>query len=309
VRILVTGATGFVGQRLVGALAAAGHTVIALSRTPERALRRVPRLAQAWPWTLDSAVPLEAVEGADAIVHLAGETVQGRWTDAKRQAIRDSRVVGTRRLVDALAAAERPPPALICASAIGFYGERGDDELDEDEAGGDDFLARVCRDWEDEARRAGDLGVRVCCLRIGIVLGADGGALEKMWLPFSFGLGGRLGSGRQWWSWVHIDDLLAIIRRAIEDDTMRGPWNATAPNPVQQRAFARTLASAVGRPLGPPAPAWALQAALGGFAVEILSSKRVLPKRLLEGGFRFAHPTVEAALAAVVRERHQERTP
>lgn len=295
--VLITGATGFVGRRLAAELK--GRGVRGLSRDPARAKSSVSALASAHAWTApDAPVPDAAVAGARAVVHLAGEPVSGRWTRAKKRAIEDSRRDGTRSVVDAIARVEPRPEVLVSASAIGYYGSRGDEELTETSRPGDDFLARVCKSWEDEALRAEDLGVRVVRLRIGLVMGEGGGALEAMLPLFKLGLGGKLGDGRQWWPWVHIDDILGLAVRAIDDPEWHGAFNATAPTPVRQAEFAKTLAKALSRPALLPAPAIALRTTLGEFAVELLASRRVLPKRALDAGYTFRQTDLLDALRA-----------
>jgi len=302
VRVLITGATGFVGSALCNSLQAGGHEVWALSRNPQSAESRVDAIARAFAWSDPESdlPPAEAFEGVDAVVHLAGESVVGRWTASKKAAIESSRVQGTRRLVEALAALEQKPQTIVSASAIGYYGDRGEEELTEDSPPGDDFLAKTSVEWEAEARAAEDAGVRAVQLRIGIVLETGGGAMGKMLPPAKLGLGGPLGSGRQWWSWVHRDDLIGLTRLALEDDSMRGPYNATAPGCVRQKEFAETLGKVLDRPAFLPAPAFGLKAMLGGFSSELLSSKRVLPRRTQAAGYQFRFPELEAALRDIL---------
>lgn len=295
-KILITGATGFLGRRVCEVLSQAGHTLIALSRDPTKAKQRVPALTEAFRWDALG----EALKGCDAIVHLAGETVAGRWTNAKKKAIRDSRVVSTRNLVNALAPLSARPRVLISASAIGYYGDRGEEALTEDSSPGSDFLAQVCRDWESEAARAESFGIRVVRLRIGLVLGPGGGALQAMLPLFKLGLGGPMGSGNQFWSWVHRDDVAGAIAFALEREDLRGPINMTAPQPVRQREFARALGRVLRRPAILPAPAFALKIALGEFASELLSSKKVLPQRLQQVGYRFRFAELESALQEIL---------
>lgn len=295
-KILVTGATGFVGSALCRGLAQDDHTVTALSRDPETAKERLPMLEAVHAWQpRGEAAPAAAVESVDAIVHLAGESVAGRWGKKQRRAIHDSRVMGTRNLVEGIRAASARPSVLISASAIGYYGDRGDDELTEAEPAGNDFLAGVCAAWEAAARDAEDLGVRVACLRTGIVLGRGGGALEQMLLPARLGMNGPLGSGRQWWSWIHIEDVLDVVRYTLATD-LRGPLNTSSPAPVRQRKFAETLGAVLHRPSFVPAPALALRIVLGGFSTELLTSKRVLPAALQASGHAFRFPQLRAAL-------------
>ncbi|MGE0709760.1 MAG: TIGR01777 family oxidoreductase [Planctomycetota bacterium] len=292
-RVLVTGATGLIGSQLVAALTARGDEVSATSRRPERL--QGPFVARhAWD-PLGGPADAALFEGVDAVVHLAGEPVNGRWTAAKKRAIEVSRVEGTRRLVAGMRAGKEAPQTFVCASAIGYYGDRGDEELHEGSAPGDDFLAGVCRGWEAAALEADPLGVRVVRLRTGLVLAREGGALAEMLLPAKLGVSGPLGGGRQWWSWIHIQDQVRLLLWAL-DGEVEGALNAVSPEPVRQRDFAAALGRALGRPSFLPAPAFAIRAALGGFAAEILSSHRVLPARALELGFEFEHPELEPAL-------------
>jgi uncharacterized protein (TIGR01777 family) len=274
-RIAVTGAGGFIGGALVRCLSQDGHSAVAVAR----------------------GVPDPAVlEGADAIVHLAGEPVAQRWTAAAKQRIRASRVGGALRLVEALASLSNPPATLVSASAIGYYGSRGDEVLTESSPPGSDFLASVCAEWEDAAARAAQSGIRVVTVRIGMVLGPRGGALAKMLLPFRLGLGGRLGSGRQWMSWIHLDDLVALIRFALGEGSLTGPVNATAPEPVTNAEFTRELGRALGRPAVLPVPAFALRLLYGEMAEVLLSSQRVLPAAAQAAGFSFRHARLAPAL-------------
>ncbi len=301
-RILVTGATGFLGTRLCQALQEAGHTLVALSRDPASAKQRMPMVDQVFPWApIQSLPPAEAFDGVEAVIHLAGETVAGRWTPAKKQLIHDSRVLGTRHLVEAMKELKTPPKVLISASAIGYYGHRDDEALTEESPPGSDFLAQVCRAWEEEALKAEELSLRVVRLRIGIVLGPGGGALSAMQPLFQLGLGGPLGSGRQWWSWVHRDDVVGLMEHALLDSHLSGPVNATAPQPLPQREFARTLGRVLQRPAFLPAPAFALKLVLGAFSGELLSSRRVLPQRAQEIGYSFRFPELEPALRAALQ--------
>ena len=296
--VTVTGATGFLGRRLVSRLLADGHGVRALSRDVDAARERLPEGSVAFAWDgAETPPPASALRGSDAVIHLAGEPVAGRWSAAKRRAIRQSRELGTRRVVEGLARLSDVyrPPVLVCASAVGFYGDRGDEELSEDAPPGSDFLAGVCRAWEYEAQQAEALGVRVVRVRFGVVLGPEGGALAEMLPLYRKGLGGRLGSGRQWWSWIHADDAVGVLCHAAEEP-VAGALNATAPHPTQQRDFAQALAGAVGKRTFLPAPGFALRLALGGFASELLSSKRVLPRRTQESGYTFRFPTLSEAL-------------
>jgi len=294
-KILFTGATGFLGRAITERLAADGHTLVALARRPERAQASLPRLARAYAWRADAPPPAEAFAGVTAIVNLAGETIAGRWTAAKLGAIRGSRVEGTRALVTGLATLAERPRVLISASATGYYGDRGEETLTEDAPAGGGFLAEVCRDWEQEAARATAFGLRVARLRFGLVLGPGGGALAPMLPLYRAGLGGPLGSGRQWWPWVSLPDVVGLIAHLLTAETA-GPVNAVAPAAVRQRDFARALGRVLRRPALLPAPAWGLRIGLGRFASELLASRRVVPQAALGSGYRFVHAELDAAL-------------
>jgi len=256
---------------------------------------RVPARAVGWDG-LRAVMP-----ETDAIVNLAGEAIAGkRWTRARKAEIRRSRVEATRALVDALAAAEPRPRVLVSASAVGYYGDRGDEPLDEAATAGADFLARVCVDWEAEARRAEAFGVRVVLLRLGVVLAPDGGAVSMMLLPFRAGLGGPLGSGGQWMSWVHRDDVVGLIGDALSDESYAGPVNATSPNPVTNKEFARALARAVHRPAFLPVPGFGLSLLLGEMATMLLTGQRVLPRVAERQGHVWQQPELPAALDTCV---------
>lgn len=296
-KILVSGASGFVGSRLTAALADDGHQVTRFVRSqaePERT--EIP-----WDPAVGRLEP-STLEGFDAVVHLAGESIaDGRWTDAKKARIRDSRVQGTQLLAQTLARLDARPKVLVTASAIGFYGDRGDDELDEQSRPGSGFLADVCRQWESATEPAVEAGVRVVPLRFGLVLGSAGGALAKMLPIFRLGLGGPLGNGRQYVSWITLDDVTGAIQHAIATESLRGPVNAVAPHPVTNREFTRALGRALRRPALLPAPAFALRLILGQMADELLlASARVLPRRLLDSGFAFLDVTVETALGRLL---------
>ena len=279
--IAISGAGGFVGRRLIQTLAAGNHTVARLGR--------------------DAAKDLPRGSPLDAVIHLAGEPVSQRWNEAVKQRIRDSRIVGTRNLVSAMAKLETKPRVLVTASATGFYGDRGEQLLDETAGAGDGFLAEVCRGWEEEADRAAAFGVRVVKIRIGLVLGRDGGALGKMLLPFRLGLGARLGDGSQWMSWIHLDDLVAMIQFAVEQDAARGAWNGVTPNPVTNAEFTRQLAAAVHRPAWFVAPEFLVKLGAGEMSQILFFSQRCVPVAPLAAGFKFRYPELGAALRAVVR--------
>ncbi len=269
----MTGASGFIGRRLAGMLRNQGHTVHAVSIRGDFEL----------PHT-------------EAVVHLAGEPVAQRWTPAAKRRILESRVEGARSLIRKISTLSARPGVLVCASAIGIYGSRGDEALTESSPPGKGFLSEVCTQWERTADLAEALGIRVVKTRIGIVLGRGGGALARMLPPFKLGVGGRLGSGRQWMSWIHLDDLAELMLFAIRETALRGPVNATAPNPVTNAEFTRTLASVLGRSAVLPAPAFALRAVFGEMSEVLLESQRVLPQAALGAGFRFRFPELEPAL-------------
>ncbi len=291
-KILLTGASGLIGSALTAKLTDAEHEVTRLVRSsPNRERREIQWDPSAG--RLDAA----ALEGFDAVVHLAGESIAtGRWTAAKKERIRSSRVQGTRLLAETLARLQRPPEILVSASAIGYYGDRGDEELDEGSAPGSGFLAEVCRQWEAAAEPAGEAGIRVVHPRIGLVLSATGGVLAKMLPMFRLGLGGPIGSGRQYVSWITLDDLVGAICHVIATDSLSGPVNAVAPEPATNREFTRALGRALRRPARLPAPAFALRAMLGTMADELLlASTRVIPRRLVDSGFAFDDPDLEPA--------------
>jgi hypothetical protein len=301
--VVITGATGLIGRPLARALVTAGHDVTALTRNVARAERLLPVRCIGKEWSPTGPVAPDLLRGVDAVVHLAGEGVADRrWTTERKQTIRDSRVYGTRALVDAMASlpnTERPR-VVVSASAIGYYGDRGDEQLDERSPPGRDFLAEVCAAWEHEAFKAAALGVRVVAVRIGIVLSSDGGALAKMLLPFRLGAGGRVGSGRQWMSWIHVADLVALFTFALDNPTVSGPVNGVAPEPVVNRTFTAELGRALQRPALVPLPVFALRLAFGEMSSVLLASQRVSPAAAERLGFRFQHPRLPGALAEIV---------
>lgn len=290
--ILVTGSTGLVGSAVVSFLTTGGHRVVRLVRGAARGPDEVEWNPQAG--TIDSA----KLEGLDAVVHLAGENIAtGRWNDAKKARIRDSRVVGTRVLSEALAKLTNKPRVLVGASAIGYYGERGESVMTETSPPGLSFLCNVCRDWEAATEPAKQAGIRVVNLRIGVVLTPRGGALEKMLLPFKLCAGGVVGSGRQFWSWIALDDVVGAIHHAITHDELSGPVNAVSPEPVTNRDFTKTLGRVLGRPTIAPLPAFVVKLLMGEMGEELLlASTRVVPNRLQETGYQFRCPTLEGAL-------------
>ena len=300
-KILVTGSTGLVGTALVKALARDGHTVCRLMRPQSKStLDSKDGFDVAWnPATGELG---GAGVGPDAVVNLAGASIAGgRWTKKRKELLRTSRIDTTRALVHALAKMNARPRVLVSASAIGIYGDRGNEVLTEESRPGTDFLAGLAREWETEALKAEALGIRVVLARFGIILARQGGALSKMLLPFKLGAGGRLGSGKQWMSWVTLEDVVGILRFAIENGAVRGAMNVVAPQPAQNVEFTKTLARALHRPALFPAPAFALRLALGQMAdALLLSSQRVTPQVLEKLGYRFLRPDLDSALSAVI---------
>jgi uncharacterized protein (TIGR01777 family) len=294
-KILISGSSGLLGAALLQSLAADGHQITRLVRGPAREIRQL-----AW----DPVQPLasESVSGFDAVIHLAGESIARRWTPSKKKAIRDSRVLGTRNLAEALARAPSPPRVLISASAIGYYGDRGDGILREDSpSGSNGFLPEVCREWEAAAQPAVNAGIRTAHLRTGIVLSADGGALKQMLPPFRMGLGGRIGSGHQWMSWIDLHDEIGAIRHILANDSLRGPVNVVSPNPVTNAEFVRALASALSRPAIFPMPAFAARLVFGQMGEELLlGSQRVEPAKLVASGYFFQKRDLKKALEDIL---------
>jgi uncharacterized protein len=292
-RVLISGASGLIGRALSTNLAASGLDVWRLSRrqVSERQIS----------WNPGKPVDPELVSDFAAVIHLAGENIAGIWTAAKKQRILESRVAGTRNLAEALAKAPQPPRVLIAASAIGYYGDRGDEVLTEHSGSGEGFLPEVCRQWEAAAQPAKDAGIRTVHIRAGLVLSKTGGALQKMLPAFRLGLGGRIGSGRQWWSWIHVDDLVGAVLHLLCSESVAGPVNCVAPNPVTNREFTKTLGVVLHRPTIFPVPAFAARLALGRAADELLlASARVMPEALLKAGYRFQHTDVDAALSDIL---------
>ena len=294
-KITLTGASGFIGRRLIERLLAEGHEVHALGR------RRPSDKVGFSEWDAESEhVPPEALDASDGIVHLAGEPVAQRWNRDVKSRIRNSRVVSTHGLVKELSRRASRPRVLISASAVGYYGDRGEETLDESSKPGKGFLSEVCLEWEREARAAHQLGLRVVMPRIGIVLGKEGGALKQMLPPFRLGMGGPIASGRQWMSWIHADDLVELILFCLHNDGVSGAVNATSPNPVRNSEFARALGDALSRPAIVHTPVFALKMMLGEAAEVVLASQRVLPNALQGAGFEWRYPDVNEALRHAV---------
>jgi uncharacterized protein (TIGR01777 family) len=297
-KMLISGGSGLVGSALTNTLRADGHLVSHFIRpggksAPGDVLWNPSR----------ATVDVPGLEGCDAIVHLSGAGIaDGRWTDKRKAILRSSRVDSTRVLVDSLTHLKQPPRVLVCASAIGYYGDRGDELLTESSGYGNDFLAILCRAWEAEATRAVANGIRTVIARFGVILATQGGALPRMLTPFKLGIGGRLGGGKQWISWVALEDVVKVLRTAIDNENVNGPVNVVAPEPVQNSEFTRVLASVLHRPAIFPAPAFALRLALGQMAdALLLSSQRVRPEKLAKIGYKFRCETLQSALQAILR--------
>ena len=300
-RVLVTGATGFIGRALIPLLQREGHSVVAWVRSEARARSLLGADVEMVQTNAGLDVLVAAIERCDAVVNLAGAPLLGgRWRAARRAILDSSRVAVTDLLVRAVALARTRPAALISGSAVGYYGDRAEEPLEETASAGDDFLARLCRRWESAARSAESLGVRVVLLRTGVVLGRAGGALAHMQPPFELGLGGPVGSGRQYWPWIHLHDLVTIIAEALVDERYRGPVNGVAPEAATSRAFARALGRALHRPAILPVPALALRGIFGNAATVLLASQRVVPRVLRDRQFAFEFPTLDGALADIV---------
>jgi uncharacterized protein len=300
-KIAIVGATGFVGSRLVGQLQTQGHQVKILTRQPGTATSRFPQAEIVGYTPLQSGEWQKSISGCDAVVNLAGEPIaEKRWTPAQKQTILDSRKLGTQKIVEAISQAEVKPQVLINASAIGYYGTSETAKFDETSPAGTDFLAEVCTAWETAAQAVTASGTRLVILRMGIVLGENGGALGKMLAPFSAFVGGPIGSGKQWFSWIHRDDVVKLIITAITDTQMQGVYNATAPNPVTMQDFAQTLGTVMSRPSWLPVPNFALEAMLGEGAIVVLQGQQVIPTQTIAQGFNFQYPQLQPALTAIL---------
>jgi uncharacterized protein len=294
--ILVTGASGLIGTALVSSLASSGHEVTRLVRGQPTSEGKTAR----WD-PMAGTIEAGAIEGVDAVVHLAGENIAERWTSAKKAKIRDSRVKGTQLLCETLTRLSSPPKTLVSASAIGYYGDRGDAILTEDSPPGQGFLSEVCRAWEAATEPARQHGIRVVQLRLGVVLSAKGGALAKILPPFRLGLGGVLGSGQHYMSWIALDDAVGAIQHAIATDALQGPTNAAAPRAVTNQEFTKTLGNVLGRPTAIPLPAFAARLMFGEMADEVLlASARIQPTKLVASGYQFRYPELEGALRHVL---------
>lgn len=300
--IVLTGATGLIGRRLYNALRSRGDRVTVLTRNTDKAAKTFSDAERILLWAPGVAGEWKtAIDGADAVVHLAGEPIaEERWSEEYKKRIHDSRVLGTRDIVSAIEAAENKPAVLLSASAVGYYGDTGENEVDEDSPAGDDFLADTCSEWEGEAQRAEAMGTRVVITRMGIVLAEDGGALEKLLTPFKMFAGGPVGNGEQWFPWVHIDDVVGIMQHAIDHPEVTGVLNAVSPGLVRNRDFAVALGDALKRPARFSVPAFVVKLALGELGETLLGGQRAHPVRTLESGYDFRYASIESALADLV---------
>lgn len=297
-KILIGGSHGLVGTALIQSLEAQGHDIF-------RLVRRAPTSKTEVEWSPDRySIALARIEGFDAVINLAGESIaEGRWTDDKKRRIRESRVKGTKLLGDALANLTVPPKTFVCASAIGYYGNRGDELLTETSAAGDNFLAKVCAEWEEATALATEKGIRVVNARFGVILDTNGGALKKMLPPFRMGVGGKIGSGRQWMSWIALDDVIGGIQFALANDSMKGPVNFVAPVPVTNAEFTKTLGKVLSRPTIFPIPAFAIKLLFGEMGEALLlGGQRVAPERLVAERFEFSYPQLERALVHILEK-------
>jgi uncharacterized protein len=301
-KIAIVGATGFVGSRLVEQLQTQGHQITILTRSPQQAQNRFPQAEVVGYTPLQSGEWQKSISGCDAVVNLAGEPIaEKRWTVEQKKSILESRQIGTAKIVEAISQAEAKPQVLVNASAIGYYGTSETAKFDETSQAGGDFLAQVCTDWETAAQAVTACGTRLVILRLGIVLGENGGALGKMLAPFSAFVGGPIGSGKQWFSWIHRDDVVKLIIAAIGDAQMQGVYNATAPHPVTMQDFTTTLGAVMNRPSWLPVPNFALEALLGEGAIVVLQGQQVVPTQTLAQGFEFEYATLKPALAAILK--------
>lgn len=299
-RVLVSGASGLIGSALAPSLRAAGATLVRLTRVNSG--RGSASGEEQIRWNPAVPIATEAVSGFDAVIHLAGESIVGRWTDAKKKAIRDSRVIGTKNLARALAEAKNKPQIFVCSSAIGYYGDRGDEALNEISAPGSGFLPDVCREWEAATHAAVNAGIRTVQIRTGVVLTAKGGALGKMLTPFKMGVGGKLGSGAQWMSWIDIQDMVGAIHHILRTDLLHGPVNMVAPKPATNAEFTKTLASVLSRPAIFPVPKFAVKLAFGEMGETVLlGSQRVEPAQLVTTGYPFRFRELQASLVNIFK--------
>ncbi|HXF38810.1 MAG TPA: TIGR01777 family oxidoreductase [Blastocatellia bacterium] len=302
-KILISGATGLIGRALCHVLNEDGHTIVGVSRSSRKPSGL--NVGEMYQWDSQAGPPPEAaLNQVDAVINLAGEPIAAkRWSDQQKKSIRDSRIVTTRNLVEGMRRAKRKPEVFVSSSAVGYYGNRGDERLEETSPPGRGFMSEVCQEWEREAARASELGIRVVFVRTGVVLSADGGALEKMLPPFKMGAGGRLGSGKQWFPWIHIDDIVGIFRHSIVNAKATGPINGAAPQPATNAEFTRELGHALHRPAFLPVPEIALRILMGEMAGVLFDSQRVIPAAALASGYEFRYPQLGPALADVLSRK------
>ncbi len=296
--IFITGGSGFVGTALSGKLLEEGHTVVSSGMSSGHKLVGIKGFSHIEADTSKSGPWQEEIKNADAVINLAGTNIFNYWTDKYKKLIYDSRILTTKNVVEAIT--KESKTVLLSTSAAGYYGSRGDDMLKEDAPPGDDFLATVCVDWEKEALTAEAKGARVVIMRFGVVLGKNGGALSKMLLPFKMGVGGPLGNGKQWFPWIHMDDLVSAILYIFRNKEIKGPVNFCAPGLARQKAFARALGRALKRPAFIPAPAFVIKTAMGELGQALMSSQRAVPDKLMNSGFQFKHPEMDGALGEIV---------
>ncbi len=296
-KVVVTGATGFVGQVIVKQLLAAGDEVIVLTRNVAKAAISLGSTCRYYQWDdMESLPPAEALEGADGVINLMGESISKRWDENQKKKIYNSRISGTRKIVEAFEKLNHKPKVFVSTSAIGIYGNRGAEELNESSNVADDFLAKVCKDWENEANKARNHGARVAIIRVGIVIGKNGGALAQMLPIFKLGGGGPLGSGKQYMSWIHIEDLASMYIEALKNNEIKGVLNGTSPYPVTNAEFTKVLGKVLRRPAFLPAPSFAIKIAFGEMSQILLEGQKVLPVKFKEAKFRFRVPTLEMAI-------------
>lgn len=297
-KVLVTGATGFVGSVVVRQLLEGGDQVVVLTRNIPKAALTLGSQCSYFQWPDSNELPdAAAFEGVDAVINLMGEGIADKkWTDEQKKIIRNSRIIGTKNLVEVISKLDKKPSTFISTSAIGIYGNRGPEDITEASTTGSDFLAKLCTDWEAEASKAQSFVKRLVLIRVGVVLGHNGGALKKMLLPFKLGLGGPLGTGNQYMSWIHVEDLAAMYVEAVKNNSINGIYNGTAPYPATNKEFTHTLGKTLKRPTVLPAPAFAIKAVFGEMSAVLLEGQKVLPKKFKEVNFRYRYPTLEMAL-------------
>ncbi len=299
--VLVTGGTGFIGSRVCEALHQKGDTVYVLSRNPARVQSKLGSAKAVYGWNPETEkLPTEATLDMNAVIHLAGETIAGRWNAEKKRKIRESRILSTQNLIASFSDMDTTPDVLVCASAIGYYGGSNNGNFTEGSPAGTDFLAEVCKEWEAEAQKADELGIRVVTVRIGLVLGLGGGLLQQVLPPFRMGVGGVLGNGKQWMSWIHIDDVVGILLHALDSSHIHGALNATAPTPVRNTEFTKTLGAVLRRPTLFPVPTFGLKLMMGEFADFVVLSQKVIPERTEASGYEFYYRTLGSALNALL---------